>query len=51
MKRQIPYRKLCQNFKDAITVTRHLGFQYIWIDSLCIIQDSFDDWDKESAQM
>ncbi|KAI8712983.1 HET domain-containing protein [Fusarium sp. LHS14.1] len=27
-------------FRDAITITRNLGFQYLWIDSLCIVQDS-----------
>jgi len=26
-------------FRDAITATRALGFRYIWIDSLCILQD------------
>jgi hypothetical protein len=38
-------------FRDAIQVTRALGFEYIWIDSLCIIQDSIDDWVTESANM
>jgi hypothetical protein len=38
-------------FRDAVEVTRALGFEYIWIDSLCIIQDSVDDWVTESANM
>lgn len=25
--------------------------QYLWIDSLCIFQDSHDDWQKEAATM
>lgn len=38
-------------FKHAIVVTRTLGYRYLWIDSLCIIQDSADDWQVQSAQM
>ncbi|KAH8781636.1 heterokaryon incompatibility protein-domain-containing protein [Hyaloscypha finlandica] len=37
--------------KDAITVTRELGIKYIWIDSLCIIQDSKDDMLRELPRM
>ena len=38
-------------FTDAISLTQRLGLRYIWIDSLCIIQDSIEDWDIESAKM
>ncbi|PMD40654.1 HET-domain-containing protein, partial [Hyaloscypha variabilis F] len=38
-------------FRDAIKVTRALGYRYLWIDSLCIMQDSRDDWDYESGRM
>ncbi|KAH7308324.1 heterokaryon incompatibility protein-domain-containing protein [Rhexocercosporidium sp. MPI-PUGE-AT-0058] len=38
-------------FQDAITITRKLGFRYLWIDSLCIIQDSTDDWNAEASEM
>ena len=34
---------LPQTFIDAIETTRKLGFRYLWIDALCIIQDSADD--------
>lgn len=40
-----------KNFRDAVIVTRRLGFQYLWIDSLCIVQDSATDWEIESAKM
>ncbi|KAH7370141.1 heterokaryon incompatibility protein-domain-containing protein [Rhexocercosporidium sp. MPI-PUGE-AT-0058] len=43
--------KLPQTFRDAIFLTRHLGLQYLWVDSLCIIQDSPEDWLKEAASM
>ena len=42
---------LPKTFKDAIFLTRRLGLRYIWIDSLCIIQDSAVDWEVESAKM
>jgi hypothetical protein len=38
--RGIGFNYLCKTFQDAIIITRKLGFQYIWIDALCIIQDS-----------
>ncbi|PVH90959.1 HET-domain-containing protein, partial [Periconia macrospinosa] len=42
---------LPQIFKDAVTITRALGKRYLWIDSLCIIQDDKNDWDIESKKM
>ncbi|KAI1112027.1 heterokaryon incompatibility protein-domain-containing protein [Nemania sp. NC0429] len=50
-KRCIPWDELSRTFQDAIVFARKLGVRYIWIDSLCIIQDSDDDWRAESAQM
>jgi hypothetical protein len=38
-------------FRDAVTVCRNLGIQYLWIDALCIVQDADDDWATEAAQM
>ncbi|KAK2002756.1 HET-domain-containing protein [Colletotrichum falcatum] len=40
-----------QLFLDAAFVALKVGAGYIWIDSLCIIQDSKDDWIRESATM
>jgi hypothetical protein len=42
---------LPKNFRKAVLVARNLGVQYLWIDSLCIIQDDTDDWTRESANM
>lgn len=47
----IPYTELPANFRDAIIITRQLGIQYLWIDSLCIIQNSKIDWEIESKKM
>jgi hypothetical protein len=40
---RLPESNLPQTFTDAIDVTRRLGFRYLWIDALCIIQDSAED--------
>lgn len=42
---------LPQTFADAISVTRVLDIPYIWIDSLCIVQDSKIDWIHEAGEM
>ena len=42
---------LPKTFQDAIVVTRRLDVRFLWIDSLCIIQDSEEDWAKESSLM
>lgn len=47
----LPLHELSKTFLDAIHIARYLGFQYLWIDSLCILQDSTDDWIKESGMM
>ncbi|KAK5659842.1 hypothetical protein OQA88_13305 [Cercophora sp. LCS_1] len=36
---------------EAIQMARLLGFEYIWIDALCIVQDDVDDWTAEAARM
>jgi hypothetical protein len=47
----IPISDLEPTFLDAIYVTRRLGQRYLWIDSLCIIQDSRSDLAQESTRM
>lgn len=42
---------LPKTFKDAIKLTRQCGVRHLWIDSLCIIQDSITDWAAESSTM
>jgi hypothetical protein len=47
----IPVDELPAIFKEAIRITRHIGYKYLWIDSLCIIQDSSSDWTTEASTM
>ncbi|KAK8030271.1 hypothetical protein PG990_000005 [Apiospora arundinis] len=51
MKSRIHMQNLPKNFQHAISITRGMGIPYLWIDSLCIIQDSPSDWDKEASTM
>jgi hypothetical protein len=51
LQREIALADLPATFQDAITFARYIGIDYLWIDSLCIIQDSNNDWQKESNFM
>lgn len=51
LKEKIPIKELPKTFQDAIEIVRKLGIEYLWIDSLCIIQDSPEDWRRESSLM
>ncbi|PNP81135.1 hypothetical protein FNYG_05602 [Fusarium nygamai] len=48
---EIPHEQLPLNFQEAIKITRALKISYLWIDSLCIIQDDPEDWRREAARM
>ncbi|KAI3319271.1 heterokaryon incompatibility protein-domain-containing protein [Xylariaceae sp. AK1471] len=47
----ISQNSLPRTFQDAIWITERLGLKYLWIDSLCIIQDDQDDWSREVVNM
>lgn len=47
----VPWEDLSPTFRDAVLFTRRMKIQYLWIDSLCIVQDSPEDWLAESAVM
>ena len=42
---------LPKSFQDAFYITFSLGFHFIWIDSLCIIQDDQTDWEAQASMM
>jgi hypothetical protein len=48
---RIPVELLPRTFREAIHVTSALGFRSLWIDALCIIQDSPQDLQREAGQM
>jgi hypothetical protein len=47
----MPLRLLPRTFQDAIRLTRLFDIRYLWIDSLCIIQNSIADWQTEVMSM
>ena len=51
MKTKIELDSLPRTFRDAVIVARAFRVRYVWIDSLCIVQDSPEDWEYESSQM
>lgn len=51
MKSRVAVLTLPNTFRHAIHITRRLGLKYLWIDALCIIQDSVEDWQREAATM
>ncbi|CAG8958218.1 hypothetical protein HYFRA_00000572 [Hymenoscyphus fraxineus] len=51
MQMDIPLSALPKTFQDVVQVLGWLKVSYIWIDSLCILQDSKEDWQRECATM
>ncbi|KAM0424579.1 hypothetical protein ACHAPT_010299 [Fusarium lateritium] len=50
-KQGIQIEALPKSFRDAIAICHELGIRYLWIDSLCIIQQDKADWGKECSRM
>ncbi|KAI1866336.1 uncharacterized protein JN550_007724 [Neoarthrinium moseri] len=48
---RIPFLLIPPTFTETINIARSIGIRYIWIDSLCIVQDDPEDWEREAAQM
>ncbi|EFW99014.1 tol protein [Grosmannia clavigera kw1407] len=48
---EIPWAQLSKMFQDAVDICRRLDIDYLWLDSLCIIQDSDGDWKEQSVLM
>jgi hypothetical protein len=49
--RGVPLKNFPPTLRDAIIITRVLGVKFLWIDALCIKQDSQEDWAAEAATM
>lgn len=47
----LAFATLPKTYQTSIAFARFFGIRYVWIDSLCIIQDDQDDWVRESSQM
>lgn len=47
----IPLQSMPKSVQDAVTVCRGLKIPYLWVDSLCIVQDDHDAWLRDASKM
>lgn len=47
----VPWQELPPTIRDSIKLCHELGFEYVWVDSLCIVQDDQQDWLREASDM
>ncbi|KAK3361555.1 heterokaryon incompatibility protein-domain-containing protein [Lasiosphaeria ovina] len=47
----IPLEDAGPLIRDAVRVCRELGYRYLWVDSLCILQDSAQEFAQEIEKM
>lgn len=50
-KKELPADRMPLTFCEAFKVTTALGYRYIWIDALCIVQDDPSDLYREMMKM
>ena len=50
-KRGIKFADLPKTFQETATAVHRLGYRYLWIDSLCIVQDDEEDWRVQASSM
>jgi hypothetical protein len=50
-KKGLPPERMPKTIKDAMQITKRMGFRYLWVDRLCIIQDDRADWHAEARKM
>lgn len=48
---RIEFRRLNLLFREVVKILRSLGIMYLWIDTMCIVQDSKIDWESEASKM
>lgn len=48
---RLPLGILPRTIRNALQIIRTFHIRYLWVDALCIIQDSHKDWQMESAKM
>jgi hypothetical protein len=47
----IPLSNISATIRDSVAVTRALGFRYLWVDSMRIVQNDLNDWAREPTTM
>ncbi|OAG01189.1 uncharacterized protein CC84DRAFT_278192 [Paraphaeosphaeria sporulosa] len=51
MQRNLPREALPKAINEAITKAQDIGLRYLWVDNLCVLQDSQGDKQRESRAM
>jgi hypothetical protein len=51
LRERIPITTLGKSIQEAMIITTAIGLRYLWVDSSCIMQDSLEDWQEQSAVM
>lgn len=52
MEQQIQYHQLPKTLQHVFCIVRKLGFKYLWVDAICILQDpGSPEWKSEAAKM
>ncbi|KAE8378037.1 heterokaryon incompatibility protein-domain-containing protein [Aspergillus bertholletiae] len=50
-KREVRIEDMSRVFQEAVLITRRLHIRYLWIDTLCIVQNDRHDWEVEAGRM
>ncbi|KAN0095096.1 HET domain containing protein [Hyaloscypha variabilis] len=50
-KDRVPWQNLSQALQQAVALALTLGYEFLWIDALCIIQDDPSDKERELPRM
>ncbi|KAL8364879.1 hypothetical protein RB595_003928 [Gaeumannomyces hyphopodioides] len=48
---RLPTQQLPKTIQEAIETTYRIGYHHLWVDSICIMQDSVEDWTKHTVLM
>lgn len=51
LQKSLPPTELPKTVVDGIYATRRLGFGYLWVDEMYIVQDDPSDWEREARSM
>jgi hypothetical protein len=51
LRRGMHMNTLPRTLQEAIYVAQRMGISYLWVDSLCIVQDDAEDWRHESSRI
>lgn len=51
MRQGVSIALLPKTLIDTFSIAHRLGLKYVWIDRLCIFQDSREDWNQEASRM